>query len=57
MKMVVTIDYSDFGQPVSITEPAPADTADMCDLFTSQASRHPTVTVPSGCADRAGAVS
>ena len=48
VKMLVTLDYSDFGQPVSITEPAPADTADICDLFTAQAARHSTVTPPSG---------
>jgi hypothetical protein len=48
VKMLVTLDYSDFGQPVSITEPAPADTADICDLYAAQASRHSTVTMPAG---------
>jgi len=31
--MSLTLDYSAFGQPVSITEPDEADTADICDLY------------------------
>ena len=48
VKMQMTLDYSDFGQPVSITEPAAADTADICDLYATQAARHSTVTAPAG---------
>ena len=48
VKMQMTLDYSDFGQPVSITEPAAADTADICDLYSTQAARHSTVTAPAG---------
>jgi len=32
MGMTMTVDYSDFGQPVTITEPAADQTVDMCDL-------------------------
>ncbi len=49
MSMTMTLDYSDFGAPVSVTEPAATDTADICDLYAAMPMRPRTgSTLPAG---------
>src|SRR4051812_48253494 len=48
VKMLMTVDYSDFGEPVTISEPAASDTTDICDLYSSLGARGSTVPMPTG---------
>ncbi|MGZ4718523.1 MAG: hypothetical protein ACXWB2_07220 [Acidimicrobiales bacterium] len=40
MTMTMTLDYSEFGRPMTIVEPAAADSADICDLYAALSKRH-----------------
>lgn len=49
MSMTMTIDFFDFGEPVSITEPAPGEYVDLCEVLGGMLGGREPAGVPSMC--------